>query len=233
MKRNAVLLRAVPTAQVGRHRQDRAGAGADAVDRGDDRLRAGAHRLDQVAGHARERQQLAASSAWTSGPMISCTSPPEQKLSPAPVRTTDLARRSRGAGAEQVAQLGVRVEGERVLALGAVERDRGDAAVQRPLEVLRAVAGERAPVAGGERRVERAGRWRRSSLSSCVSLGWASRAALLPRWDSASRADGRAACRAARGAAAMACASKPAKSSRIQRSCSLGHRRERARCPSA
>src|SRR5204862_7585073 len=37
-------------AQVARHRQDRAGAGADAVDRGDDRLRADAHRLDEVAG---------------------------------------------------------------------------------------------------------------------------------------------------------------------------------------
>jgi hypothetical protein len=55
---------------------------------------------------------------------------------------------------EQVAQLGVRVEGERVLALGAVQRDRGDAAAQRPLEVLPAIARERAPVAGGERRVE-------------------------------------------------------------------------------
>ena len=32
------------------------GAGADAVDGRDDRLRAGAHRLDQVAGHAGEHQ---------------------------------------------------------------------------------------------------------------------------------------------------------------------------------
>ena len=39
------------------HRQDRAGAGADAVERRDDRLRAGAHRLDQVAGHPGEGEQ--------------------------------------------------------------------------------------------------------------------------------------------------------------------------------
>jgi tRNA(Ile2) C34 agmatinyltransferase TiaS len=50
-------------AQVARHRQDRAGAGADAVDRGDDRLRADAHRLDEVAGHAREHQAARAPSA--------------------------------------------------------------------------------------------------------------------------------------------------------------------------
>jgi hypothetical protein len=40
------------------HRQDGAGTGAHAVDGGDDGLRAGAHGLDQVAGHAREHQQL-------------------------------------------------------------------------------------------------------------------------------------------------------------------------------
>ena len=40
--------------QVGGHRDDRAGAGADALDRGYDRLRTGPHRLDQIAGHAGE-----------------------------------------------------------------------------------------------------------------------------------------------------------------------------------
>jgi hypothetical protein len=44
-------------AHIGRHREDRAGAGADAVHCGDDRLRTGAHRLHQIAGHAREFQQ--------------------------------------------------------------------------------------------------------------------------------------------------------------------------------
>ena len=50
-----------------------------------------------------------------SGSMISCTSPPEQKLPPAPVST--IARTSLAVGevAEQVAQLGVALEGQRVL----------------------------------------------------------------------------------------------------------------------
>jgi hypothetical protein len=43
---------------VGGHRHDRAGAGADAFHGGDDRLRAGAHRLDQIAGHAREGGEI-------------------------------------------------------------------------------------------------------------------------------------------------------------------------------
>ena len=50
------MLRAVPSG-VGRHCEDRAGAGADAVDGRDDRLRAGAHRLDEVASHPCEREQ--------------------------------------------------------------------------------------------------------------------------------------------------------------------------------
>jgi hypothetical protein len=41
-------------AQVGAQRQQGAGAGADAIDGGDDRLRAGAHGLDDVPGHAGE-----------------------------------------------------------------------------------------------------------------------------------------------------------------------------------
>ena len=58
VNRKAVLLRGVPRRMSDGHRQDRAGAGADAVDRRDDRLRAGAHRLDEIAGHARESEQL-------------------------------------------------------------------------------------------------------------------------------------------------------------------------------
>ena len=45
-------------ANVGRHGDDRAGADADAVDGGDDRLRAMAHGFDQIAGHAREVEQF-------------------------------------------------------------------------------------------------------------------------------------------------------------------------------
>src|SRR5205823_5760235 len=46
-----------PETQVAGHRENRAGAGADAVDGRDDRLRARAHALDQLACHAREAQK--------------------------------------------------------------------------------------------------------------------------------------------------------------------------------
>ena len=45
-------------AQIRSHGDDGAGAGRDAVDRGDDRLAAMEHGLDQIAGHAREGEQL-------------------------------------------------------------------------------------------------------------------------------------------------------------------------------
>ena len=44
-------------AEVGGHGDDGAGADADAVDGGDDRLAAGEHRLDEVAGHPGEGEQ--------------------------------------------------------------------------------------------------------------------------------------------------------------------------------
>ena len=46
-----------------------------------------AHRLDEGARHARELEQLGHVERPTSGPMISSTSPPEQKFPPAPVST--------------------------------------------------------------------------------------------------------------------------------------------------
>ena len=76
---------------------------------------------------------------------------------------TSLAWRS---ALEQVAQLGVRLEGERVLALGAVQRDRGRRRRRRPDEVLR--AGSRR--AGGGCRRRAAGSMR-GACRSCVFLG--------------------------------------------------------------
>jgi hypothetical protein len=43
--------------QIGEQRDHRAGADAHAIDRRDDRLRTGAHRFHEIAGHACERQQ--------------------------------------------------------------------------------------------------------------------------------------------------------------------------------
>ena len=56
--------------------------------------------------------------------------------------------------AEQVAQFGVRVEGERVLALGPVERDGGHRVFHLPEKVTGLVAGQRFAVARGQGRVE-------------------------------------------------------------------------------
>ena len=77
------------------------------------------------------------SSILVSGPMISWTSPPEQKLPPAPVMTTTLTSGVVVELAEGVAQLVIAFEGQRVLALGPVERDRRDAILELPQEMRR------------------------------------------------------------------------------------------------
>ena len=115
-------------AEIARERDHRAGAGGDAVDRGDDRLAQRADGADERAGHAREAPAARRASIANSGPMMSCTLPPEQKPRPAPVmhhaRAPSL---SRSSATKRVAQLGVDLEGERVERVGAIERDGGDA----------------------------------------------------------------------------------------------------------
>ncbi len=54
---------------------------------------------------------------------------------------------------EEVAQFGIGVEGQRVLALRTVQRDRADAAFDHPQKVLGAIAGQRPSVAGQQRGV--------------------------------------------------------------------------------
>ena len=136
VNRNAVLRARRGEADVAGHGEDRASARANAFDRGDDRLRAGAHRLDQVAGHARELQQpgvvhfrqraddLVDVAARAE---IAARAANARRLSPACV----------GQRAEGVAQLGIAFERQRVLPLRPVERDRRDAVRELPQEVLR------------------------------------------------------------------------------------------------
>jgi hypothetical protein len=50
-----------PKPHVGRHRDDGAGTRTHTVDRRDDWLRAGSHRLDQFAGHPREGEKAGGS----------------------------------------------------------------------------------------------------------------------------------------------------------------------------
>ena len=73
-------------------------------------------------------------SVRVSGPMISCTSPPEQKFPPAPVSTTALIAVVLQL-AEKIAQLRIRVESERVLARGPVEGDQPDSVLHFPQEM--------------------------------------------------------------------------------------------------
>ena len=72
---------------------------------------------------------------WVSGPMISNTSPPEQKLPPAPVMTTALMVRIVRQCAERVAQFCIAVESERVFPLRPVERDSRDLARDLPTKM--------------------------------------------------------------------------------------------------
>ena len=72
----------------------------------------------------------------TSGPMISWTSPPEQKLPPAPMKTTALMSVGVDQIAKGIAQLGVGFERERILPLRPIERDGRDLAVKLPEKML-------------------------------------------------------------------------------------------------
>ncbi len=71
----------------------------------------------------------------SSGPMISCTSPPEEKLPPFDAKTTALMSSAEASARNVSRKLGVRLEGQRVLPLGPRQRDDGDGAVDAPVEV--------------------------------------------------------------------------------------------------
>ena len=131
-------------AQIAGQRHHGAGAGADAVDGADDGLRTAAHGLDQIARHAGELQQLGHAHLRQRADDVVHVA--------AGAEVATLARQHHhlhvggvAQAVEQVAQLGVAVEGERVLAFRAVERDGGHAGgVAGPAEMLRLVARTRA-----------------------------------------------------------------------------------------
>ena len=94
----------------------------------------------------------------SSGPMISCTSPPEQKLPPLEREHDRLDVVGVDERAERIAQLGVGLEGQRVLALRPRQADDGDAALALPAEMLRLEIGRdhrRLPPLRGARRGSR------------------------------------------------------------------------------
>ena len=112
------------------------GAGDNFCSGGDDRLRAGAHRLDQIARQAREGEQsFHVARQQRADDLVHVAARREV----AAVGREDDGLDVVGAGQrpERVAQLRVRLEGERVLALGPRQRDDGDAALDAPVEVDR------------------------------------------------------------------------------------------------
>ncbi len=135
VKRKAVLAAGGRVAQIGRHRQDRAGSGADAVDRRQNRLRTQPHRLDQIAGHAGKGEQLR-------HPHFGQRA---DDLEHVAARTEIAAGAGQHDGfdalfvdqaAEGVAQLGIGVEGQRVLLVRPVQRDGRDPVGELPVEML-------------------------------------------------------------------------------------------------
>eukprot|EP01034_Spumella_vulgaris_P031080 gene31080-38410_t len=124
-----------------------AGAGANAVDGGDHRLRTGAHGFHQVAGHAGEGQQAGHVQFGERADDVVHVAAGAEVLAGAGdddrLHITGVRQR-----AEQVAQLGVGVEGEGVLAFRAVQRDGGDAGAHFELEVRGLIVGQRLAVAG-------------------------------------------------------------------------------------
>ena len=120
----------------GGHRQDRAGPGAHAVHRGDHRLRAVAHRLDHIARHARELEQAGqVALGERTDDLVHVAARAEVATGSGDHDGADVGRRVQRA--EEVAQLRIGGEGQRILALRAVERDDTDALRQLEAEVGR------------------------------------------------------------------------------------------------
>jgi hypothetical protein len=121
---------------VGGHGKDRACARAHAVDRRDDRLRAVAHRLDEIARHPGEGEQAGhVHPGQRADDLVHVAARAE--VAP---RTGDHHRLDVGRVdevAEHVAQLGIGLEGQRILPLGPVQRHRGDLVGESEGEMLR------------------------------------------------------------------------------------------------
>jgi len=128
--------------QVGGHRQDRAGASAHAVDRRNERLRALPHRLHGLAGHAGKFEQMDRVHLDQRADDLEHVA--------AGTEIAAFAGEDEGlhllvlcGSAENIGDLGVALEGERVLLVGPVQRERRDLAVDREPHMLRLVVCER------------------------------------------------------------------------------------------
>jgi propionyl-CoA synthetase len=152
-------------AEVGGQRDHRAGPGRHAVHGRDDRHRAFAHEPDHLTGHPGEGQQLVRRHGQGDPDDLVDVPARAERPAAAPNDQDSHIAPLRELG-EQVAQVGVRFEGERVELVRPVEGHGGHPVVQREAEVL-PLAGQRG------RSTERAhlGRSRYSDLLTAVTKG--------------------------------------------------------------
>jgi hypothetical protein len=158
-------------ADVGGHGDDRAGADADPVDRGDDRLAAADHRLDEIAGEPGEGEQaLGIHRDERADDVVDIAAGREVSAVRAEHDGLDIF--GLGEGAEGIAKLTVAVEGERVLAVRPVQGDERDGAVHVPAEMLGLEAGH-----GGHGAAPPGGRMAMAGIEARSSLPLAGRVA--------------------------------------------------------
>ena len=127
---------------VRRHGDDGARSDGDAIHRGDDRLAAIEDRLDQIAGHPGEGEQLLHRPAdQRPDDIVNIAAGTEIAAVGQEHHGVDIA--GIGEASERIAQLLVRFEGQRVLAFRTVEADRGDATLDIPQKMPGLKAGHR------------------------------------------------------------------------------------------
>ena len=119
-KRDARSIRA--QAQIAHHCEYRAGAGAHAVDRRDDRLRTGEHGFDEIAGHLGEGEEFGRSALrQRTDDFVDVAARTEVIFRAGQHDRLDV--RLVIERTKEVAQLGVQLESERILPLGPLQRD--------------------------------------------------------------------------------------------------------------
>jgi hypothetical protein len=139
-KKECDLAPRCPQSEVARHGEDRTGANTDAIHRGDDRLRAGAHRLHQVACHLRESEKCLPIAR-----LLHLLQPADDVA-----HVAAAAEVSAGTGnhhspdivymlecEERIGELAICLESQRILPLRTIECDGGDAVAHLPREMNR------------------------------------------------------------------------------------------------
>src|SRR6476660_10628143 len=141
----------------------------DAVNRRDDRLRAGAHRLHKLAGHPRKLEK---SLHVTAGqrPNNVVNIPAGAEIATVRAKHDDLDIAGALKLAEGLPEFSITFESDRVLPFGALQRDHSNAVLDRPVEIFRLeVAHGHARGPPLRMRLDNPSRWRISVSASPAS----------------------------------------------------------------